>query len=74
MSILTGRREEGKSWCQAALDLDPSSLPARVNLARLTLSSGDAEAARVQVKELLRIAPDNPRVQALAAEVGLPRR
>jgi tetratricopeptide (TPR) repeat protein len=73
MSLLSGREDEAKGWCETAHQLDPTNLPVRVNLARLTLRSGDTESARVQVKELLKIAPENPRVQALAAEVGLPR-
>jgi tetratricopeptide (TPR) repeat protein len=56
---------------RSALELDPSNLPVRVNLAFMTLRSGDREGARIQLKELQRMAPDHPRVKALAAELGV---
>lgn len=70
---LLGRPEEAVTWFRSALDLDPSNFPVRVNLAFLTLRTGDAEAARIQLKELQRMAPDHPRVKALAAELGVGR-
>ncbi len=71
ISMLSGRESEARGWCQTAVDLDPSSLPARVNLARLTLNAGDTEAAIVQVQELLRAAPRDAHVRALAVQLGL---
>lgn len=73
MCILVGRSQEALAAFRAALDLDPTNLPVRVNLAFLTLRSGDAEAARIQLKDLQRMAPDHPRVKALAAELGVGR-
>ena len=68
-----GKGAEAIGCFQSALDLDPTNLPVRVNLALLTVRTGDKEAARIQLKELLRIAPDHPRVKALAAELGVAR-
>ncbi len=65
--------DEALAAFRAALELDPSNFPARVNLAFLTLRTGDPEGARIQLKELQRMAPDHPRVKALAAELGVGR-
>jgi tetratricopeptide (TPR) repeat protein len=71
MCTLVGKSQEAVAAFRSALDLDPTNLPVRVNLAFLTLRSGDAEGARIQLKELQRMAPDQPRVKALAAELGV---
>lgn len=71
ISLLSGHSDEALAWCRKSFELDSSSLPVRVNMARLMLNSGDSEGARIQVKELLKLAPSNPRVQALATAVGL---
>jgi uncharacterized protein HemY len=42
-----------------------------VNLAQFAMMAGNLDEARAQVAELQRLAPDEPRVQALASELGL---
>ncbi|MBI5362934.1 MAG: tetratricopeptide repeat protein [Planctomycetes bacterium] len=63
------RADEARAWCQRAVELDPLHLPSRVNLAYMTLVAGDLDAAKAQVDELVRIAPENERVQALKREL-----
>ena len=70
---LLARPGEAVAAFRSALELDPSNFPVRVNLAFMTLRSGDPEGARIQLKELQRMAPDHPRVKALAAELGVGR-
>jgi tetratricopeptide (TPR) repeat protein len=66
------RIEEAEAWCRKAIEVDPTHLPSRVNLATFALISGRTEEARVQTKELQRLAPDEPRVRMLAKELGMP--
>lgn len=63
------RTDEARAWCQRAVEVDPTYLPSRVNLAYLLLKTGDLAAARVQVDELLRLAPQNERVLAMKREL-----
>src|SRR5262249_32991936 len=50
-----GRNPEAQMWCAKAVEVDPSYLPARVNLALFTLRNGDVEGARRLIAELHRI-------------------
>lgn len=63
------REPEARAWCAKAVEMDPASVPARVNLAVLTLRAGEVADARRQVEELKRMAPENERVLALAREL-----
>ncbi|MBK7874615.1 MAG: tetratricopeptide repeat protein [Planctomycetes bacterium] len=63
------RVDEARAWCQRSVDLDPTFLPARVNLAHMLIVTGDLAAARVQIDELYRLAPQNERVLAMKREL-----
>jgi len=69
-----GRTDEALTWCRSAVRLDPSYLPARFNLALLTLRSGDVDGAAVMIAELDRMAKDHPRVAFLKDELAKVRR
>lgn len=63
------RVDEAFAWGSRAVELDPAHLPSRVNLAHICILKRDFAAARRHVDELLRVAPKNERVRALAAEL-----
>lgn len=63
------RGGEALAWCRRSVELAPSHVPSRVNLAQGLLSSGDLDGARAQIAELLRLAPQNERVLALKREL-----
>ncbi len=63
------RLPEALEWCQTAVQLDPSYLPARFNLAMFTMKTGDLDRAAALTRELDRLAPGNPRVALLKQEL-----
>jgi Flp pilus assembly protein TadD len=65
-----GRMPEAFSWCQSAIELNPSYLPARFNLALFTLKNGDVDGAAKLTRELERLAPGHPRVALLKTELA----
>jgi adenylate cyclase len=54
----TGQYEEGITWCEKAIRLDPNSLYARVMMTVVYSWSGRDEEARAQAAEVLRINPN----------------
>lgn len=55
-----GRLAGEMSWLARALVLDPSLVPARINLAALEIAAGDAAAAHIALAQALALAPDEP--------------
>ncbi|MEP0843778.1 MAG: hypothetical protein HRF43_13830 [Phycisphaerae bacterium] len=64
-----GNLARATAYAQAALEGDPSDLPARQRLVRLALASGDARTADARNREILLLAPHDE--QARLTEAGL---
>jgi O-antigen ligase len=48
----SGHPEEGRSWVERALEVEPHFLPGRAVLVELDVKAGELEAARLQLKEI----------------------
>ena len=68
-SAKLGLRARAKDHFRASASIDPSMLAPQLGLAELCLVDGDTACAREAYEQAKRIAPNDPRVLALAARI-----
>ena len=68
-----GRVPDAREAYTAEIELNPNIVPARFNLANLLLRAGDIAGAEVQLGELLKANPDEPRTNLFLARALLAR-
>lgn len=61
--------EKARADYQAAIEVDPNYIPARINLAKVFLSEGKPQIAVKQLEAALAIQPNNPEAQTLLRAV-----
>ena len=65
-----GRTEEAMQTYEAAIDISPDLIPARINLGILYYGKGSVEEARNQFREVLRRDPTNPAAISALEQIG----
>jgi tetratricopeptide (TPR) repeat protein len=68
-----GRYDEAIETCRTGLQRHPAYLSARVTLARALLDAGQAEPARLELRAVLRVAPENLAAIRALVEMQQPR-
>jgi tetratricopeptide (TPR) repeat protein len=69
VSFRRNRSDEARMWCRKALEIEPSDVTARVNLAVMAMRAGDWTEARGALAVLQQQAPDDPRTISLEKDI-----
>jgi tetratricopeptide (TPR) repeat protein len=70
MSLLMNRREDARRYFEELVQLEPSSLPGHLSLARLYANQGQWGLANKSIQRARALAPDDVRVAELARTIA----
>jgi tetratricopeptide (TPR) repeat protein len=74
VAMNTGRVRESVGYFEKAANLMPDSLPAQASLARAYHKVGERAKAHAAFERARKLAPNDPNLRALGAEIGVPPR